>query len=86
MDEAAAITTVDFRDGVPGSVWVAEVWPKLKTFEYKKIKTEILSTKNDGDKAIVIAQSKISTAGGDSVQKEIYSLIRFQGKWLIDDL
>ena len=86
MDEAAAITTMNFRGGVPGSVWVAEVWPKLKIFEYKKLKTKILSIKIDGDKAIVIVQAKISTAGGDAVQKEIFSLVRFQDKWLVDDL
>lgn len=86
MDEAASITSTNFREGMPGSVRVAKVWPKLKAYEYKKIKTDILSIEIDGDKAVVIVQAKISTAGGDAVQKEIYSLIRFQGKWLVDDL
>ena len=86
MDEAAFITTMNFRDGLPASVWVAKTWPILKAYEYEKINTEILSTEIEGDKAIVIVQAKINTAGGNAVQKEIYYLIRFQGKWLVDDL
>ncbi len=86
MDEAAAITTAHFRDGMPGTVWVAAVWPKLEKLEYKKLKTEILSTKIDEDKAVVVAQAEISTAGATAAQKEIYCLIRLQGRWLVDEL
>ena len=86
MDEAAAITTMKFRGGVPGSMWVADVYPKLEHWEYKKIKTEVLTAKIDEDKAVVVAQAKISTAVGETVQKEVYYLIRSRGKWLIDEL
>ena len=86
MDEAAAITTMKFRDGVPGSMWVADVYPKLEHWEYKKITTEILTMKIDGYKAVVVAQAQISTAVGEAVQKEVYYLIRSRGKWLIDEL
>ena len=86
MDEAAAITTMKFRDGVPGSMWVADVYPKSEHWEYKKITTEILTTKIEGDKAVVFAEAKISTAVGEALQKEVYYLIRFREKWLIDEL
>lgn len=86
MDETGEITTEHFRSGKPIAVWVVETWEKLKDLEYQKLDTEILTKKIDGDKAIVVAKSRIKTAVGETAQTEVYALVLEDGMWLIEDL
>ena len=45
-----------------------------------------MSMKIDGDKAVVVAEAKIRTAGAEAIQKEVYYLICSRGKWLANEL
>ncbi len=86
MDELATFTTANFRDNKAKSVWVVDTWRALKKIEYKKFNGKIVDSKVKGDKAVVIIESRISTAAGDATQKEIYYLVKSGEKWLINDL
>lgn len=63
-----------------------DTWRTLHKIKYKKLTGDIIGSKVKGDKAVVIVQSRISTAAGDANQKEIYYLVKNGEKWLIDEL
>jgi len=86
MDEIGPYTTAKFRENKPMSVWVAETWKALKQMEYEKLEIKVLDSKITDKNALVAVQSKIKTVAGEADQKEIYSLILENNKWLIDDL
>ena len=86
MDEIGPYTTAKFRDDKPMSVWVAETWKALKQMEYEKLEIKILDSKIKDKNAFVAVQAKIKTMAGEVDQKEIYSLILENNRWLIDDL
>jgi len=86
MDEIGPYTTAKFRDDKPMSVWVAETWKALKQMEYEKLEIKILDSKIKDKNALVAVQAKIKTVAGEADQKEIYSLILENNRWLIDDL
>ncbi len=86
MDEIGPYTTSKFRDDKPMSVWVAETWKTLKQMEYKKLEFKVLDSKITDKNAWVVVQAKIKTVAGEADQKEIYSLILENNRWLIDDL
>lgn len=46
----------------------------------------VLESKITGDTAAVILDTKIKTKAADADQKELYLLIREDGRWLIDEL
>ncbi len=76
MDKVADYTTANFRDNKPKSVWVVDTWRTLQQLKYKKLNGDITGSKIKGEKAVVIVQSRISTAAGDAIQKEIYYLVK----------
>ncbi len=86
MDELTKFTTANFRENKPKSVWVVDTWRSLQQLKYKKLNGDITNSKINGGKAVVIVQSRISTAAGDANQKEIYYLIKDREKWLVNEL
>jgi len=86
MDEIGPYTTAKFRENKPMSVWVAETWKALKQMEYEKLEIKVLDSKIKNKNALVAVQTKIKTVAGEVDQKEIYSLILENNRWLIDDL
>ena len=86
MDEVGPYTTAKFRDDKPISVWIAETWKSLKQMEYEKLEFKVLDSKIKDKNALIAVQAKIKTVAGEADQKEIYSLILENNRWLIDDL
>ena len=85
MDEAAEVTTASFRDNKPKSVWVVETWKALNKIEYFHKPGKVVKSKIKGDKAVVLIDAEITTAAGNSKQKEIFSLVKKGDIWLIDE-
>jgi len=86
MDELADFTTPNFRDNKPKSVWVVDTWKSLKQIKYRKIRSSVIASKVKGNKAVVIVDAIIETKAVKTSQKELYYLIKEDGKWLINDL
>ena len=86
MDEIGPYTTAKFRGNKPMSVWVVETWNALKQMEYERLKFKVLDSKITDKNALVAVQAKIKAVAGEADQKEIYSLILENNRWLIDDL
>jgi hypothetical protein len=86
MDDIPDYTTPKFRDNKPKSVWVVDTWNTLKDIKYERLASSMVNSRINEDKAIVVYEVKIKTAAGETSQKEIYFLIKEDGKWLIDDL
>ena len=86
MDELADFTTPNFRDNKPKSVWVVDTWKSLKQIKYRKIRSTVIASKVKGNKAVVIVDATIETKAVKTSQKELYYLIKEDGKWLINDL
>ena len=86
MDELADFTTPNFRDNKPKSVWVVDTWKSLKQIKYRKIRSSVIASKVKGNKAVVIVDATIETKAVKTSQKELYYLIKEDGKWLINDL
>ena len=86
MDELADYTTPNFRDNKPKSVWVVDTWKSLKQIKYRKIRSTVIASKVKGNKAVFIVDATIVTKALKINQKELYYLIKEDGKWLINDL
>ena len=86
MDQAADVTTAEFRDNKPKSVWVAENWSLLSGLKYAHTYSKIIDTEIKDEKAIVLVDAEITTKAADAKQKEVYRLVKEGGRWLIDDL
>ena len=86
MDEIGPYTTAKFRDDKPVSVWAVETWKALKQMEFEKLEFKVLDSKTTDKNALVAVQAKIKTVAGEADQKEIYSLILENNRWLIEDL
>ncbi len=86
MDEIADLTTPIFRNYQPKSVWVVDTWKALNLMGYERLSSSIVDSKIKDDKAIVLMEAKIKTVAGETIQKEIYYLIKEDKEWLIDDL
>jgi hypothetical protein len=54
--------------------------------EYEKLEFKVLDSKITDKKALVAVQAKIKTVAGEADQKEIYSLVIENNRWLIDEL
>lgn len=86
MDDVADYTTAKFRDNRPKSVWVVDTWRAMKRLKYGSKAAKVVDSKIAGDKAVVLIDSEITTAAADVKQKEVYTLTKEGGMWLIDDL
>ncbi len=86
MDEAAGLTTDNFRAKKPKAVWVVETWTALRALQYRRISGSIVDSKSNDDRAAVIVDAKITTAAGETSQKEVYLLIKEGHDWFIDEL
>ncbi len=53
---------------------------------YIALNGDITDSNVKGEKAVVVVQSRISTAAGDANQKEIYYLVKSGEKWLVNEL
>lgn len=86
MDSVAGLTTAAFRKDRPESVWVVETWNALNKIGYRVVSSEPESRKIRGNRAVVVLRTRIGTVGGDADQREVYFLIRENGRWKIDDM
>ncbi|NVM20834.1 MAG: hypothetical protein HWN68_03520 [Desulfobacterales bacterium] len=86
MDEIVDYTTEHFRANRPKSVWIVDTWKALQRIDYRRLHGSVIDSKLADDRAAVILDAKIGTAGGETKQKEIYYLIKEDQKWLIDQL
>lgn len=86
MDQAADVTTAEFRDNKPKSVWVQETWEALNELKYRHKDSSVIDTKVGDEKAIVVVDAKITTVAADARQNEVYILVQQQDRWLIDEL
>ena len=86
MDEAADVTTANFRDDRPKSVWVVKMWEMLHSIEYAHIRSKVVATKVKDRRAVVLVDAEITSAAADAKQKEIYTLVKEGASWLIDTL
>lgn len=86
MDACADVTTARMRDDKPKSVWVYDTWKKLNRLGYRKETSAVLQEKIDGDTAVVVLQTRIYADDVYSDQKELFTLMRVDGVWLIDAL
>lgn len=86
MDEIADYTTAKFRNNKPKSVWVVDTWRALNKLKYGHTNSKVVDSKIANDRAIVLVDSKITTAAAGAKQKEVFTLTKEGGRWLIDDL
>lgn len=86
MDQCGPITTAHMRDDAPITVWVYDTYKGLKRLGYKVETSEVLEEKINGEVALVAVQTRSVAGGIYADQKEILTLRRINGKWLIDDL
>ncbi|MDM8552686.1 hypothetical protein QUF72_21575 [Desulfobacterales bacterium HSG2] len=86
MDSITELTTANFRDGRPGSVWVVETWESLNKIKFKRVSSELQTCRITHGKAVIILQTRISTLVGYADQRDVYFLVRENGLWKIDDL
>jgi hypothetical protein len=86
MDEIGPYTTERFRQNLPVTVWLVEVWKQLKDLRYEKLDFEIVESKVETTHASVVTRAKIKTKVGESDQQEIYMLILEDGVWKIDEM
>jgi hypothetical protein len=88
MDDIGPYTTADFRDQLPVTVWIIDTWDWLQEMEYEKLEFKVAETQisKDGDYATVASRTRVRTIDGESVQNEIFILIREEGLWYIDEM
>lgn len=86
MDACADVTTANLRDDKPKAVWVYDTWKHLTRLGYRKEQSDVLQEKIDGETAVVMLQTRIYAIDAYSDQKELFTLIRVDGVWLIDDV
>ena len=86
MDELMDLTTAQFRQERPKTVWLIEAWDALKKIKYEKVEHEVVKSKILKDRAKIACKTRIKTQSADAQQVEIFSLIKANDIWLIDDL
>jgi hypothetical protein len=86
MTDIAPYTTAKFRDNKPKEVWVIDTWNALKDMKYKRLDSELIDSKTKGNRAMVILESEIETVEGKTKQKELFYLIKEDGRWKIHEL
>lgn len=86
MDKITDLTTARFRENRPGAVWVAKIWKVLDNLKYKRLSSVIIESKIEQNNALVVLESEIQTKAGETLQKEIFYLIKEKGRWLINEL
>jgi hypothetical protein len=86
MDEIADYTTSGFRDNRPKAVWIVDPWRTMQKLKYEKLGSSIVLSKVKEDRAVVVLEVEINAKAGGVTRKEIFSLVKEDGKWLIDEL
>jgi hypothetical protein len=86
MDELMDLTTAQFRQERPKTVWLIEAWDALKKIKYEKVEHEVVKSRILKDRAKIACKTRIKTQSADAQQVEIFSLIKANDIWLIDDL
>jgi hypothetical protein len=84
--KAALLTTERFRGGEPPQPWAKRVQQALEEISYRHLGGMIESETVRGDSAVVVLKASIVAVDGISTQREIYTLNRVGGRWLIDEL
>jgi hypothetical protein len=84
--KAALLTTERFRGGEPPQPWAKRVQQALEEISYRHLGGMIESETVRGDSAVVVLKASIVAVDGISTQREIYTLARVGGRWLIDEL
>ncbi len=86
MDLCGEIVTPKMRDEKPISVWIYDAWKALDRIKYRREKSEVLREEIDEMTAIVVLQARIYALDGFVDQKELYRLLKIDGKWFIDGI
>ena len=76
--------TVHHRGGMSEAEWVATYASFLEYVKYKHLGGELISAKEENQKAQVILKSSVDSIKGPVVQYEIYDLVKVDEGWLID--
>jgi len=84
--KAALLTTERFRGGESPQPWAKRVQQALEEISYRHLGGMIESETVRGDSAVVVLKASIVAVDGISTQREIYTLNRVGGRWLIDEL
>lgn len=83
---AAGLTTDRFRRGEAPGKWARRTQRALQDIGYRHLGGEIIEEKITGEVTTVILKACIVAVDGVSVQKEVYTIKRVEGRWLIDTL
>ena len=86
LSQLAFYTTPYFRNYKPEELWVIETWEVLSDLGYRHLSGTIVEKKIKNKTAIVITSSHIKTLAGETLQREIYCLIKTEEGWKLDEL
>jgi|FLYL01.1.fsa_nt_gi hypothetical protein len=84
--KAALLTTARFRKEENPQAWGEKIQAALTNINYQHLGGKIVGEKVTRDTATVVLHARIVAEDGISLQKEIYTLNRVGGQWLIDEL
>ncbi len=86
LERAVELTTLNFRDGRTKADWVFRYELILRQIRYEHLGGEVIDELTKEGVSVISLKSKIKTAAGGAIQKELYHLKKVDGKWLIDDI
>ena len=86
LERAVELTTLNFRDGRTKADWVYRYELILRQIRFEHLGGEVIDELTKEDVSVISLKSKINTAAGGAIQKELYHLKKVDGKWLIDDI
>ena len=85
LEQAARMTTREFRAGVTQKEWITTQKPYLQNLRMKYVRAKIAHEEIQGQEAHVVVHAHIKTWMGDHPQDELYILIKGpEGEWLVD--
>lgn len=86
VSKLAHYTTPYFRNYKPKELWIIETWEILSGLGYRHVSGKFLEEKIKGNTAVIITSSTVETLAGETLQKEIYCLIKTEEGWKLDEL
>ncbi len=87
MEQAAALTTPGFREGLSKEEWVATRGPFLRNLGMKYVRAKVVHDEMIEEEAHVMVHAHIVTLMGDQPQDELYILVSGpDGGWLIEEV
>ena len=83
---AALLTTERFRKGEEPQAWGARLQAALQEIGYHHLTGELVEEQVTEEVATITLKARIVAIDGVSLQREVYTLKRVRGWWLIDSL